>query len=62
MTKNDRFAPDAVLEDGTCLYFKTTNFGRYGSLQLELYDMLKSYKAAIGKDIEYDEESSNETG
>ena len=56
MTKNDRFAPDAILEDGTCLYFKTHSFGKYGSLQLELYDMLKNYKAAIGKDIDDAEE------
>jgi hypothetical protein len=49
--KNDK--PDIVLKDGTPLYLKTTIPNKYGSLQLELYNMLTRYKAAIGKDVDY---------
>lgn len=43
-------APDAILADGTKVYFKpTSKHGDY-SLQLALYEMLTNYKRAIQKD------------
>ena len=32
--------PDAVLPDGTPLYFKTSNFPAGANLQMQLYEML----------------------
>ena len=32
--------PDAILEDGTNLYFKTNTTPTYASVQLGIYDML----------------------
>lgn len=43
-------APDAILADGTPLYLRSTEKPKYGSLQLELYDLLTGYKRAIGKE------------
>lgn len=50
------FAPDAILEDGTPLYFKTTS-SKFGgkipggaNFQNELYAMLCGYKRAVDKE------------
>ena len=32
--------PDAILKDGTPLYFKTSNFPAGANLQMQLYEML----------------------
>lgn len=32
--------PDAILEDGTRLYLKTSNFPAGANLQIQLYEML----------------------
>ena len=35
--------PDAYLEDGTPLYLKVPTNPTWGSIQLELYDLLRGY-------------------
>lgn len=42
--------PDAILPDGTPLYFKTTTPHTFGSQQLELYNSLFGYRRAIDKE------------
>ena len=41
---------DAVLADGTPVYFKPTKTGVDYSTQLALYEMLFGYNRAMGKD------------
>lgn len=43
-------APDAFLEDGTPVYLKTPTNPTWGSIQLELYQQLMNYRAAVDKE------------
>lgn len=42
--------PDIILQDGTPLHLKTPRNPNCGSLQLELYDLLKDYRRNVEED------------
>ena len=44
------YPPDAILQDGTPIYLKTTNPHIQAGVQLALYDLLMGYKRAVQKE------------
>jgi hypothetical protein len=49
--RNAKRRPDVILPDGTPLYLKTTSDDTSGySIQMELYEMLTRYRAAVDEE------------